>query len=307
MKYRLLVSAIAFILPLGIAVLSAQEANPVPSAGQNAGTGPSGGYGRRGGRGMGMGMGMGRGVTGTVTEAAADHFTVKTFTGETYTVHFSANTRIMKQVARPGREGERTRGAGNGEAAGAGEGMDQGAGEGMDQGGGEGMGQGAGESAGQGGRRYMRGSPPQPIKASDIKVGDAIAAMGEIDSSAKSVGAVAIVQLDPERASQMQAMEANYGKTWLMGKVTAIDGVKVTLSGPDNAAHAFVADENTSFRERRQPITLADIQVGDMVRADGALKDGVFTATTVNVMRPPQGGPAEVPRNAPPLENAPPQ
>ncbi len=288
-----LVSAVVLNLALGIVVLSAQDANPAPPADQNAGTVPGGGYGRRGGR--GMGMGMGRGVTGTVTEAAADHFTVKTYTGETYTVHFSANTRIMKQVARPRGEGGRARGGDNGDAAGAGEGMDQSAGEGADEG------------TGQGGRMYMRGNPPQSIKASDIKVGDAIAAMGEIDSSAKSVGAVAIVQLDPERAHQMQAMEANYGKTWLMGKVTAIDGVKVTLSGPDNAPHTFVADEFTSFRERREPITLADIHVGDVVRADGALKDGAFTATTVNVMRPPQGGPTEVPRNAPPQENTPPQ
>ncbi len=283
-----LVSAIVINLALGAAVICAQDANTTPPAGQNSGMGSGGGYGRRGGR--GMGMGMGRGVTGTVTDAAADHFTVKTFMGETYTVHFSANTRIMKQGAATRGEGGRMRGGENGGGAG------QDASEGIGQGDGQGSGQGAGE----GNRMYMRGNPPQPIKASDIKIGDAIAAMGEIDSSAKSVGAVAIVQLDPERARQMQTMEASYGKTWLMGRVTAIDGVKVTLSGPDNTAHSFVADENTSFRERRDPITLADIHVGDMVRAEGALKDGAFTATTVNVMRAPQGGPAEVPRNAPP-------
>jgi hypothetical protein len=292
MKIRL-VSIFVLNLALGVAVLCAQDANPAPPAGQNSGMGAGGAYDRRGER--GMGMRMGRGVTGTVTEAAADHFTVKTFTGETYTVHFSVNTRIMKQGARMRGEGARTRGGENGEAAGAGES----AGESADQGAGEGM--------GQGDRMYMRGNPPQPIKASDIKVGDAIAAMGEIDSSAKSVGAVAIIQLDPERVRQMQAMEANFGKTWLMGRVTAIDGVKVTLSGPDNASHSFVADENTSFRERREPITLADIHVGDMLRADGALKDGAFTATTVNVMRPPQRGPADGAPNAPPQQNAPPQ
>ena len=57
-----------------------------------------------------------------------------------------------------------------------------------------------------------------------------------------------------------------------MGKVTAIDGVKVTLMGSiDNAAHSFVADENTTFRKRRDPVTLADIQVGDNVaRGRGA-------------------------------------
>jgi hypothetical protein len=173
-------------------------------------------------------------------------------------VHFSANTRIMKQGA-----GMRGRpGTSRGDAV---------------------------------------GNPPQALKATDIKVGDAVAAMGEVDAAAKSVGAMAIVLVDPERARQMREMQANYGKTWIMGKVTAVDGVKVTLQGAvDNAAHSFVADENTTFRKRRDPITLADIQVGDMVRAEGTRKDGIFTATTVMVMGMPQGGPAGVPHNGPP-------
>ena len=187
---------------------------------------------------------------GTVTEAGADHYNIKTDTGETYTVHFSVNTRIMKP---------------SGQRRGQGEG----------------------------------GNPPQLLKPGDIKVGDAIAAMGEVDATAKSVGAVAIMQIDPERAKQMREMQANYGRTWLMGKVTAVDGVKVTLEGgPDKAVHTFVADENTTFRKRREPITLADIQVGDMVRAEGAVKDGSFLATAVVAIGPPaegeRGGPRDV-------------
>jgi hypothetical protein len=131
------------------------------------------------------------------------------------------------------------------------------------------------------------GGPPQTLKAIDIRVGDAIAAIGEVDTAAKSVGAMTIVQIDPERARQMREMQANYGKTWLMGKVTAVDGVKVTLQGGlDNAVRTFVADENTTFRKRREPITLADVQVGDAVRVEGAVKDGTFVATTVAVMGP---------------------
>jgi hypothetical protein len=219
-------------------------------------------------------MGMGGGLMGTVTEAAADHFTIKTDTGETYTVHFSVNTRMMKQGAGMRDRGERGQGGQGGQAREGGEGDERG--------------QGAG------------GNPPQPIKPADIKVGDAIAAMGEIDSAAKSVGATAILQIDPERARQMREMQANYGKTWLMGKVTAIDGVKVTLMGGiDKAAHTFVADENTTFRKRREPITLADIQAGDIVRVEGAVKDGAFLATTVNDMGAP-GPPPTVPRGAVP-------
>jgi hypothetical protein len=201
-------------------------------------------------------MGMGRGLLGTVTEVAADHYSIKTDAGEVYIVHFSVNTRIVKQMAGMRERGERGEG-----------------------------------TMGTGG-----GNPPQPIKPTDIKVGDAIAALGEIDAGTKSVGATTVLQLDPERAKQMREMQANYGKTWLMGKVTAIDGVKVSILGTvDNAAHVFVADENTTFRKRRDPITLADIRVGDTVRIEGAVKDGTFLAATVNAMGAPGPPPTVLP------------
>lgn len=130
-------------------------------------------------------------------------------------------------------------------------------------------------------------TPPSPIKASEIKVGDAIGASGEMDAAAKSVGAVVIFQIDAETATRMREMQANYGKTWLMGRVTAINETTVTIhGGPDSATHTFMADENTSFRKRRDPITLGDIQTGDMVRVEGSIKNGSFVAATVGVMGP---------------------
>ncbi len=279
-----IVSAIAFGVALTAAGF-AQDAPSTPPAAQPPaqGAGPAQGLGQgqrgggRGGWGVGGGGMMGRGLTGTVTAVAADHYTVKTETGDTYTVHIGANTRILKQAAEM-----RERGPG-------GPGTGQAGGQGGERGGrGEGMGMGAGANA-------------QTIKPTDIKVGDAIAAMGEVDSAAKSVGAITILQIDPERAKQMREAQANYGKTWLMGKVTAIDGVKVTLLGAiDSVPHTFAADENTTFRKRRDPITLADIQVGDNIRVEGAVKDGTFLATTVNAMGTPPGGTPTVPRNAPP-------
>jgi hypothetical protein len=203
------------------------------------------------------GMG-GRGVAGTVTAVAPDHYVVKTEDGPIYTVHFSANTQILKQAVQ--RQG----------------------------------------SGGGGERGHRDQSPPQIIKSTDIKVGDTVAAMGEVDSTARSVGAVTVVLVDPERARQMREMAANYGKTWLMGKVTAVDGVKVTLQGRDNATHVIQADENTTFRKHREPVTLADVQVGDMVRAEGALKGETFVATSVLVMGMPPGGTPTVPRDAQP-------
>ncbi len=97
---------------------------------------------------MGGMMGSGTGLVGTVVEVAADHYVVKNDAGQTYTVNFSANTRIMRQISQP-------RGAGAG------------------------------------------GNPPQALKPTDIKVGDAVIAMGETDPAAKTVGAVAVMQVGP--------------------------------------------------------------------------------------------------------------
>jgi hypothetical protein len=196
---------------------------------------------------------------GTVTEVTGDHFTIKSEQGESWTVHYSANTRVMKQGPRP-----------QGDAP--------------------------------GGQGQFRMGAPEQIKAADIKVGDVITAGGQVDQDAKSVGAVFVMQLDPETAKRMREMQANFGKTWLMGRVTSVNETTLTLhSAIDNADHSFTADENTTFRRRRDPITLGDIQVGDNVRVEGAIKDGKFVATTVGVMMPPmQGGPAKPRGDVPP-------
>lgn len=276
MKIRSLPRILAvFVLA---AAAFAQGPGSAPPSTQNAAPGNGGGHGQHGGCGMGM---MSRGVMGTVTEVAADHYTIKTEMGEVYTVHFSADTRIVKQPA--GMRGP----GGNGDD-------------------GQGMGRGYGHGNG--------GNPPQQIKASDIKVGDAIVAMGDNDATAKSVSATHIIQLDPDTAKHMQEMAANFGKTWLSGKVTAINQTTITLTGTlDKAPHTVVVDENTAFRRQRDPLTLADIQVGDNIDVLGAVNNGVFIATAVNVgggmgghpPNNPSGPPAAAPPS--PAPSAPPQ
>jgi preprotein translocase subunit YajC len=260
MRFRFVVPVLMTIVFCSAAF--AQDA-PAPTQGPDP-AGP------RGGRGFGRGMGMGSGVMGAVTEVAADHITLRNEAGETWTINYSVNTRIVKQQPRPAGSapaGEPAEGGGQGRAMGMG----------------------------------MGGNPPAPIKSTDIKVGDMIMAGGELNRDAKSVGAVGIMVIDPERAKQMREMQTNYGKTWLMGRVTAINETAVTIQGgPENGSHTFVADENTTFRRRREPITLGDMQVGDNVRVEGSVKAGQFVATTVNLMTPPaNGGPAR-PQGAPP-------
>ena len=191
-------------------------------------------------RGPGMGGFAGsRGILGTVTEVTSDHYVVKTDTGDVYTVHYSVNTRIMKQP--PGAR-----------------------------------------IPGQGRRNSDRSAEIDPadverampvnIKPTEIKVGDVITAGGEMDSAKKSIGAVAIFQLDPERAKQMREMQANYGKTWLAGRIASIDGTRIIIEGlVDHIPHTIDVDENTSFRQRRDSITLADIHPGEQLRAEGAV------------------------------------
>jgi hypothetical protein len=134
--------------------------------------------------------------------------------------------------------------------------------------------------------RFMKDR--EPVQSSDLKVGDVVIAMGKPDESAKTVGAVIVAVLDPERARQVREIQANYGKTWLMGKIIAMDETKITITGRDNNKYNLVVDENTSFKKRRDSITLADIKVGDIIRATGAQKNGSFAATELNVMEPGQ-------------------
>ena len=197
----------------GSTTASAQQG--APGQGSGSGSGQNSGQGWRG-RGIGGFPGGGRGVLGAVTEVTADHYTIKTDAGETYTVHFSVNTRIMKQ--------------------------------------------GAGRRASGGDAESGERPVPQTLKPTDIKVGDFITAGGELDAATRSIGAVFIAQIDPERARQMREMQANYGKTWLAGRITAIEGTTIKIEGMvDQASHSYEVDENTSFHQRRVAITLADI------------------------------------------------
>lgn len=138
----------------------------------------------------------------------------------------------------------------------------------------------------------------QPVKSSDIKVGDTVVAAGVVDAKAKSVAAAFVAELDPEQAKRIHEAQASYGKTWLGGKIAGIDETKLTITGMDGKSATFIVDENTSFKKRRDSITLADVKVGDRVRVDGAVKGGAFVASTLSVFEPrPEGerGPREGP------------
>ncbi len=87
----------------------------------------------------------------------------------------------------------------------------------------------------------------QPVKATDIKVGDGVGAMGVLDPATKTVHAVFVGVIDAE---QVKKARENMGKTYITGKVTAIDmdALKLTVMRPDGVSQVIGVDEQTSFK-----------------------------------------------------------
>jgi hypothetical protein len=118
------------------------------------------------------------------------------------------------------------------------------------------------------------------VKLTDLHVGDMIAAVGDKDTKAKTVGAMFVMVIDRQ---QYEKARAEFGKTWTAGVVQSIDGTNILIKRADNVTQTIAVDENTGFRRRREDITLADIKPGDHIGARGALQNGTFLATEVSI------------------------
>jgi hypothetical protein len=161
----------------------------------------------------------------------------------------------------------------------------------------------------------------QPIKVGDVKVGDGVTAMGAVDASAKTVAATMVMDVDAET---IKKAKEDMGKTYLAGKITAIDvdNLKLTVMRTDNVSQVIQVDEGTSFQKGArgitvpsmgggmgmgggrgmgggngaaappapESITLADIKVGDTVVATGGLKGGSFVPVKMGVSEPGAAG-----------------
>jgi hypothetical protein len=149
-------------------------------------------------------------------------------------------------------------------------------------------------TAGADARLMRRGdSGPEQIALSDIKVGDVVTAGGTQDDTAHTVDAQFLIDVTGDQAAALVANEANIGKTWVAGKVTAISGTSLTILRNDGTSQTITADDSTSFTRAPQrggggaptgdSITLADVKVGDNVSAKGALKGDTFVPATVVV------------------------
>jgi len=186
--------------------------------------------------------------------------------------------------------------------------------------------------------RVMKGRG-NTVKVADLKVGDGVMAMGNLDAPNKTLHAAMVMATD---AAELKKARENLGKTYIAGKVTAIDldNAKMTVLRADKVSQTIGFDETTSFKRGRagrgggfggggfggggggaeapanapapagESITLADVKVGDEVAGQGALKSGVFVPTQLTVVTPGQGrrrgdGPPNGTPGAPPAPATP--
>ena len=146
----------------------------------------------------------------------------------------------------------------------------------------------------------------QPAKFSDLRVGDGVGAGGVMDDAHHTLHAAFIGAMD---ADEVRKAQADLGKTYLIGRITAVDldQLRLTVHRPDGVNQVIGVDEGTSFRqggrtssdgdagakgrggagqpsgETGESITLADIRVGESMAARGAVKKGVFVPTELHV------------------------
>jgi hypothetical protein len=126
--------------------------------------------------------------------------------------------------------------------------------------------------------RLMKGR--DPIRASEIQPGDMVFAAGNVDAKKKTVGAAILIDIPAE---EVRKAREGLGKTWEAGKITAITGTKIQVHRLDGVEQSIAVDENTSFREKRDSVTLADLRPGQGFRAEGHVTNGIFTVTTLTV------------------------
>ncbi|HMF52984.1 MAG TPA: DUF5666 domain-containing protein [Edaphobacter sp.] len=148
----------------------------------------------------------------------------------------------------------------------------------------------------------------QPVKLAEIKVGDGVGAMGELDAPKKTLHALLVAVVDAE---QVKKFREDLGKAYITGKVTAMEDVKLTVLRPDHVSQVIEVDETTSFRKGRrrgatasdgsaanaasangsgEMVTLADVKVGDMIAGQGSVKHGIFVPTNLSILPPGAAG-----------------
>jgi hypothetical protein len=103
----------------------------------------------------------------------------------------------------------------------------------------------------------------QPIQLSDIKTGDSVTAMGQVDAAKKTIQAMMLMDVD---AATMAKARENLGKTYIVGRITAIDAdnLKLTVMRQDDVSQVIAVDEGTSFQRGMRGVAAEIAAAGGM-------------------------------------------
>ena len=82
-------------------------------------------------------------------------------------------------------------------------------------------------------------------KFADVHAGDGIGAVGEIDAPNKTVHALYLFVVDAE---QLKKAREAMGKTYIAGKITGLNDLKITVLRADGVSQTIAVDEDTSFK-----------------------------------------------------------
>jgi hypothetical protein len=128
----------------------------------------------------------------------------------------------------------------------------------------------------------------QAAKRSDFKVGDVIVVRGQENPdhswTAQTIGARSANGAG--RGPNLQA--GALGKDYVAGEIKSVDAPKISVLRTDNVTQTIELNEDTSLRKGRDAITMADVQAGDHLVAQGAMQGGVFVPKFVMVIGPEQ-------------------
>lgn len=92
--------------------------------------------------------------------------------------------------------------------------------------------------------RVMRGR--EPLAVTGIQAGDEVVGMGMPDADKHELHAMMVMDVP---AADVAKAKANLGKTYIVGRITAIDETKLTILRTDKVSQTIALDETTSLRK----------------------------------------------------------
>ncbi|MGI4854733.1 MAG: DUF5666 domain-containing protein [Janthinobacterium lividum] len=105
----------------------------------------------------------------------------------------------------------------------------------------------------------------QPGTVSGIQTGDEVVAMGMPDADKHEVHALMLMDVS---AAEVAKAKANLGKTYIVGRITAINDTQLTIMRSDHVSQVITLDESTSLhrggRINQQALAAAGLDMSAM-------------------------------------------